>query len=79
MQEYQTSFNKIKHNHCVFEYHIGHEAVLIKTTEGRSDLVPKKKIKGLCRPNLLKRLLGAGKRHVNVKHGEIEDYIRKHY
>lgn len=71
--------NHIKHNHEIYTYYIGKKGVLIKNSSGWSRLVSKLQIKGQARPNLLKRLLNMGRRNVHLKHGEVEEFIRKHY
>ena len=74
----EPNYNKVRHNHKLYEYYIGHNDVLIRC-DGMSNLVNKLKIKGESRPNLLKRLLKLGRRNVNVKHGEVARYIERHY
>ena len=79
MKEEKLIYNKVKHNHNIYRYYIGHSGVLIKEPDGKSEMVDKLKIKGESRPNLLKKLLSFGRKHVDIKHGDVVKYILKHY
>jgi rRNA pseudouridine-1189 N-methylase Emg1 (Nep1/Mra1 family) len=78
-KQYEKQTEQIHHNHQIFEYHIGNDKVLIKSTDGHTAMYDKNHVKGESRPNLLKRLLRMGQRNIKITHVDVEKFIAKHY
>ena len=71
------SQNTVAHKGNLYTYTHGYNGnVLIKETDGKSYLIDRKHIKGMARPNLLKRMISFGKTNIKLKHGEIEHWIK---
>lgn len=69
---------QIKHNKEIFTYFIGGHNILIKLPDNSSEVVNKYKIKGQAKPNLFRKLISFNKRF-EIKHWEIEKYIKENY
>ena len=69
---------QIKHNNQIFRYSIGGRNIIIQPPDNKAETISKYKIKGMARPNLLRRLIDFGDK-VEVKRWEIKNYIERNY
>jgi hypothetical protein len=69
---------KIKHNSEIYQCFVGSDNVLIKSPDGISSTVDKKKIKGRENPSLMRRLMSFGKK-IKIENHEVEKFVRENY